>query len=146
MHRDGMQRTSWTLRNRERKQEGRTRREGTISMGRGKRRESSAKVSRHRHLMNAQRGNPVRRSAGTRVLMSAQLGFSSEVDPGQALSSDFLCWVTPALRNFRAFGERSARIFLKCGTRGKSGKMQILRRNGSSGRRMTKIQLILRNL
>ena len=38
------------------------RREGTISMEQGKCRESSAEVSRHRHLM------------------SAQLGFSSEVD------------------------------------------------------------------
>ena len=79
MHRNGKQRTSWTLRNRERKQEVRTRREGTTSISslstlllprgppeRGKHRESSAEVSRHRHLMNAQRGNPERRSAGTR--------------------------------------------------------------------------------
>ena len=36
-----------------------------------------------RHLMNAQRGSPVRRSAGTRDLMSAQLGFLSEVDPAE---------------------------------------------------------------
>ena len=34
-------------------------------------------------LMNDQRGNPVRRSGGTRDLMSARLGFLSEVDPGQ---------------------------------------------------------------
>ena len=78
MHRNGKQ--GRALRNRERKQEGRTRREGTTSIERGKRQESSAEDSRHRHLMNAQRGNPVRRSAGTRDLMSAQLGFLSEVD------------------------------------------------------------------
>ena len=76
-------------------------------MERGKRRESSAEVSRHRHLMDAQRGNPVRRSAGTRVLMSAQLGF---LLPGHS--------GTPGKSRMRR----------------KSEKIQILRRNGSSGR------------
>ena len=52
-------------------------------MERGKRQESSAEVSGHRLLMNAQRGNPVRRSASTRDLMSVQLKFLSEVDPAQ---------------------------------------------------------------
>ena len=79
-------------------------------MERGKRRESSAEVSRHRHLMNAQRGNPVWR-----------------------------------LTRHQGFDERSARIPGNPGC-GKSGKIQILRRNGSSGRQMTKIQLILRNM
>ena len=69
--------------------------------------------------MDAQRGNPVRRSAGTRDLMSAQPGFFKLGHSG-----------TPG----------------KSGMPGKFGKIQILRRNGSSGRQMTKIQLKLRNM
>ena len=68
----------------------RTRREGTTSVERGKRRESSA-----------------RRSAGTMDLMTAELGF---LLPGH-----------PALPGNPGCG-------------GKSRKIQILRRNGSSGR------------
>ena len=77
-------------------------------MERGKRWESSAEVSWHRHLMNDQRRNPVRRSAGTRDLMSARLGFFMLGDPGTPGKSRML--------------EKSQE------------KIQILRRNGSSER------------
>ena len=49
-----------------------SRRAGPSAIGNASGRE---KVSWHKHLMNAQRGNPVRKSAGTKDLMSARLGF-----------------------------------------------------------------------
>ena len=85
---------SWTFCSWEQKQEGRTRRE------RGKRRESSAEVSRHQ-------------------------GFDEHLT--------------------RIFYAGSPRHTREIRDAGKSGKIQILRLTGSSGRQTTKIQLILRN-
>ena len=92
-------------------------RAGPSVTGNASRREGNAEEERH-PWSGENVGNPVRRSAGTRDLMSAQFGFFTLGHPR-----------TPG----------------KSGMRGKSVKIQILRRNGSSGRQKTKIQLILRN-
>ena len=73
--------------------------------------------------MNAERASPVWR-------LTRHQGFD------ERSARRFLCQVTAALRNSRGN--------LGCGEILDESK--ILRRNGSSGRHMTKIQLIVRNV